>query len=568
MWQKTIIPIAWIQFRIMLTKNRNFIATLLLTTVLSANVEGHTLTSAIEDGDVAAVAELLQREGAVRELGQRGADAGIVLRAITSERYRDNVRRARIVAMLIDAGADIDGSAQQWSPLDHAVQEGQTEVIAVLLAKGADRQGHTGPGGLLKLAILVNRLQIAQMLYEAGTRPNFSDHLPSLAAEKANPEMLAWLYKIGFPLPLERGSSEELREAVDSDCGACVAILLDAGVTFGPDGAAPNSGIPWFRYIALSAGPNAMTAFAEHGFPVDGLDEDGNTLLHHAAQGQRIDTVKWLLARGLKVDARNQLGETPLMLAAYRLELNAVRTLLEAKADVSLHDQDFHTAKWHASRADNNDEQARCAVVALMERHGANEYVGLTMPASRYDAELDKDRMSEDVTQEVYERLPMVVPGSRFFRVALKGHPVSRLYAVLPGSQVISLKSAQDFSQLRMHLRTKDDALHFVRFLTSYRPPSHESAEYIEPSAELCRPLTSTIDRDARTLIDGLFESPNVEQQGIGAQATFVIRRILVPQGAGMLAVPVEETVSPTGAYTIRTLQAPVGLECRPIYEQ
>lgn len=108
-------------------------------------------------------------------------------------------------------------------PLDHAVMAKQLEVVEVLLAKGADRQGHAGPGRLLQLAISNDGLPIAQMLFKAGTRPDFNDNMPATAAEKANAPMLAWLYQIGYPLPPERDRSAELMRASSSACGACVA---------------------------------------------------------------------------------------------------------------------------------------------------------------------------------------------------------------------------------------------------------------------------------------------------------------------------------------------------------
>lgn len=531
-----------------------------------AAADGGTLASAVDAGDEAEVAEILRRDSAAREVGRHGADSGILVRAITSERYRDNARRARIVAMLAEAGADIDGPAGQWTPLDHAVQERQAEVVEVLLAKGADRQGHIGPGGLFRLAVIVDRLPIAQMLFAAGAKPDFNENNPAIAAKNANAPMLAWLLKIGYPLQPEPGRSEELLEAIDSDCGACVALLLDAGVTFELNRAASGAGLNWFRYIGMGAGPKVLTALAAHGFRLNGVDEEGNSLLHPAAQGQHVETIKWLLEQGLKVDARNGRGETPLMLAAYALEPDIVRTLLEAKADIALHDKNLHTAKWHARWASGNDEKASAAMIALLEQHGAKEYVGQAMPRSRYDAELDRERMSDDVTEDIYERLPMLAPNTRFFRVALKGREVSRLYAVLPGTKVVSMQSSQAFPQLGIRLRTKEDALQFVDFLSNPRAPMQERPEFGALGLN-CHPAYSKLERDAWGQFESLLRSPEIEQRGAGAQALFVIRRLLEPKDARRSAVPVEETVSPNGGYALRPLHAAVPLDCDPVHD-
>jgi len=299
--------------------------------------------------------------------------------------------------------------------------------------------------------------------------------------------------------------------------------------------------------------------------PLDGGVDHENTLLHYAARAGRVDSIKWLLKHGLNVDVRNNRGETPLMFAAGRYQLDSIRTLLEAKADISLSDKELLTAKRHAYPDDGYNAEARAATVALLEQHGAHEYIGETMPPSRFDMEMDKDFNTFDVTKDRYAKLPMLAPNVRFFNVTLKGRMSSRDYAVLPGAKVVGVQSIPDLVEAGLRLRTKDDALNFVRTLSEHRLPLQGVPDFIEVDMPAERRCFITPP------IDDLAGLPKVEQRGSGAQAVFVIRRIVAPRSVGLFgteihAKVVEETLSAAGAYDIRTLRPGVEYHCEPFY--
>lgn len=54
-----------------------------------------------------------------------------------------------------------------------------------------------------------------------------------------------------------------------------------------------------------------LTEFLDHGFPIDIQDPDGNTLLMLAAYKGEVDTVTMLLNRGANVDIRNNRDQSP-----------------------------------------------------------------------------------------------------------------------------------------------------------------------------------------------------------------------------------------------------------------
>src|SRR5262249_17354657 len=60
---------------------------------------------------------------------------------------------------------------------------------------------------------------------------------------------------------------------------------------------------------------------------------DGGNLLHGATWGGSIEMVRFLLERGLDVNAANDNGLTPLMVAALQGRVDMARVLLKAEAD-------------------------------------------------------------------------------------------------------------------------------------------------------------------------------------------------------------------------------------------
>jgi len=91
------------------------------------------------------------------------------------------------------------------------------------------------------------------------------------------------------------------------------------------------------------------------------VDEDES--LHSAAWAGVVDAIKSLLSRGFSIDRRDDLGRTPLMIAADNDKLHAVTYLLEKGADPSLQDNNGWHALHHASQGGNPE------VIDLMISH-------------------------------------------------------------------------------------------------------------------------------------------------------------------------------------------------------
>ena len=66
--------------------------------------------------------------------------------------------------------------------------------------------------------------------------------------------------------------------------------------------------------------------------------------LHKAAINGDIATLRLLLEQGESTDSKNKDGKSPLMLASYRCQLEAVRLLLQYGSDVNAKDDESEDA--------------------------------------------------------------------------------------------------------------------------------------------------------------------------------------------------------------------------------
>ncbi|MBW0002780.1 MAG: ankyrin repeat domain-containing protein [Hyphomicrobiales bacterium] len=83
--------------------------------------------------------------------------------------------------------------------------------------------------------------------------------------------------------------------------------------------------------------PRVMALIAE-GYSVKAFDELGWTPLHHAAQKERLEVVRFLIAAGADVNASDEamLGDPVLKDVAQTCSLELAKILLEAGADPTL----------------------------------------------------------------------------------------------------------------------------------------------------------------------------------------------------------------------------------------
>ena len=83
-------------------------------------------------------------------------------------------------------------------------------------------------------------------------------------------------------------------------------------------------------------------------------NNNGETLLHYAAQDDNDVIIEKLLCLGLDIDSRSSKGATPLMIAACRGRLDAFSVLTERKSDPTLKNNNGETLLHYAAQGDND----------------------------------------------------------------------------------------------------------------------------------------------------------------------------------------------------------------------
>ncbi|KAL4914971.1 ankyrin repeat-containing domain protein [Aspergillus aurantiobrunneus] len=227
-------------------------------------------------------------------------------------------RRGHIetATFLLDHGADLSirGSPNESAVLEYATRWGQTEMVLLVLSRGADIKTPS----LIANAVFSENIDLVHTLLDKGAEINGSWHLRLSAIHWAMPYS-----KPNIPmleLLLQRG--------IDPNIGD-----LDRG----------NTVLHW---AAMDGFGDVVELLLEHGADVNVADHVGHRPLHMAAEGpesgvryremERI--VRMLLDAGADALATNGQGELPLDFAL-STERRNVMNLLGAATNLALRDR-------------------------------------------------------------------------------------------------------------------------------------------------------------------------------------------------------------------------------------
>jgi ankyrin repeat protein len=356
------------------TNGNAVIVELLLEARADANAPlpgGETpLMTAARTGTLASVKALLSHGASVDSKDERRGQTALMWAAAEGH--------AAVVQTLIDAGADFRARVPSgFTPLLFAVREGRIDVVQVLLKAGADvneivpvegrRRGYGGRlpaagASPLLLAVTNAHFELAAQLLDAGANPNAdlpgytvlhaitavrkpgvgdNDPTPEGSGKMSSIELVKKLVAKGANVNARMTKKANLNNTRANEIGATpfflAALTADAELlrtlsTLGADPSLTNTenSTPLMAAAGLatrSPGEDAGTesevleavqVLLELGADVNAIDKNGETAMHAAAYKNLPKVVKFLAAKGAKIDIWNRddkFGWTPLAIA-------------------------------------------------------------------------------------------------------------------------------------------------------------------------------------------------------------------------------------------------------------
>ena len=327
------------------------------------------LMTAARTGSLASVKALLSRGAAVD--GKDEARGQTALMWAAAEGHAD------VVQALVDAGADVRARVPSgFTPLLFAVREGRLDVVRVLLKAGVDvnetvvdggRKRYGGPlpragASPLLLAVANAHFELAATLLDAGANPNVdltgytplhamtvvrnpgvgdNDPAPPGSGRVTSLDLVKKLVAHGADVNAKMTRRVNLNNTRMNEIGATpfllAALTADAELmtTLAALGANPSlTNVENSTALMMAAGLatrspgedagterevlDAVQVALSLGDDVNAVDNNGETAVHAAAYKNLPKVVKFLVAKGARIDVwnrPNKFGWTPLAIA-------------------------------------------------------------------------------------------------------------------------------------------------------------------------------------------------------------------------------------------------------------
>ena len=321
----------------------------------------------------------------VRLLLAHGASANAKDKAGTALMRAARMGNSSVVDLLLGAGANPNFRNDNGTALYLAAEEGHADVVQELLRSGADvNAGHRFGGSPLVAAADQGHLSIVKILLAAGADPHATDSSNENALFRAtvfsHTNVIQFLLRAGFtPNTMNEEGDTPLLIAVRSKDLDITRLFLNAGA----DANLCSGGDTPLMEASQAHNPAGISLLLQAGAKVNARGRNGSTALHRAAYYGCSECITALLGAKPDLDARDDLGLTPLMYAVeggfnssgpddaadYPAYYDVVRTLVEAGADLNAQ-AGGHSVLWFATGNTNpNNERT----IRFLLKAGAKE---------------------------------------------------------------------------------------------------------------------------------------------------------------------------------------------------
>jgi ankyrin repeat protein len=292
-------------------------------------------------------------------------------RGWTSLHYAAFNGQTKMIQIFVAHGADVDAIDNDGAtPLHVAASTGHPDTIEALLQNGAriEARDHNGDTPLTNATSAGSAPATDVLLrHHASTEVRCCSHggmLLNNAAFRGYADVVRLLLEHGAKIESRDDDGfTPLSTAAWYGQAEVVAILLEAHAnvnTKAKNGATPLHGAAAKGFI------ESATLLLEHGAIVNAGDLHGFTPLHSAASNDQSLVAELLIARGAKMNARTDAGDTPLHWAAFNGRIDTATLLLAKGAEVNPGDKDGNTPlHWAAARG-------HIEMAELLIAHGAD----------------------------------------------------------------------------------------------------------------------------------------------------------------------------------------------------
>lgn len=322
------------------------------TALLDArNLKGFSLLQYATAHGHADIADLLLRYGACVGSEEEDDDAPIFLAA----RYG----HTDVARLLLEYGADARMKDDLDStPLHDAVYDAPPELVQLLLDHGANPNAADSDGNRPIHSASDERPENVRLLVQAGADVNARGYYDDLPLHwTGNPLIATMLLDAGAdPYARLHWKSTPLFSAIESGHTDVVQVLLQAVEPSIFDLAALGD---------LDLLKDRLNRDLSQLFACD-AERHNRSLLHYAAELDRVAIAEYLISQGIPVDARDDEGSTPLYIAAESRAYEVAQLLVANGADVNAVTTNDDTALHRAAAAPS------LPIAELLVSHGAN----------------------------------------------------------------------------------------------------------------------------------------------------------------------------------------------------
>ncbi|KAJ5834732.1 ATPase inhibitor IATP mitochondria [Penicillium robsamsonii] len=233
----------------------------------------------------------------------------------------------------LQQGAEIESKDRETgrSPLIQSARCGHADIVALLLAHGANPHAKDGRGfqDAITCAVIRNRAAVASILLDSGVDVNSTGSggsLLHLAAQKnvhTCEAVARVLIEKGVKLEsMNSAKQTPLQLACQSGSVEVARCLIENGADLDIRNREGMS----LLHLSCFNGVETAELLLEKGADLEAKDEKGEIPLHVACWNGRVDRAAFLLDRGANIEARSSKGNTPL-LRGVLWETTAFKTL-------------------------------------------------------------------------------------------------------------------------------------------------------------------------------------------------------------------------------------------------